>query len=287
MNEQSTAELEREAEAIRSRVADTAESLKAKLTPGQIIDELTSVFSGSGGTEALSNLKLQVQDNPLPLVLVGTGLAWLMFGKGVHSAEQIRDTSQAYVYGDWRDTPSRTGEANDSASDLASTGADMLSAMADKASSVAESASEMVSSVGETVRGTAKDLKRKTGDAGQVMQGGMQTILAQDPFVLAALGVALGTAIGAALPRTEVEDQTLGAMGDKLRTAGAETLEAGLEQATEVAEHALDAAKEEADRQGLTPPHSSATVSERVSSVVGSAAAAAEEALREHNKQEE
>ena len=82
MNEQSTAELEREAEAIRSRVADTAESLKAKLTPGQIIDELTSVFSGSGGTEALSNLKLQVQDNPLPLVLVGTGLAWLMFGKG-------------------------------------------------------------------------------------------------------------------------------------------------------------------------------------------------------------
>ena len=182
-------------------MADTAESLKAKLTPGQIIDELTSVFSGSGGTEALSNLKLQVQDNPLPLVLVGTGLAWLMFGKGIRSAEQIPETSQAYVYGDWRDTPSRTGEAN--ADDLASTGADMLSAMADKASSVAEGASEMVSSVGETVRGTAKDLKRKTGDAGQVMQGGMQTILAQDPFVLAALGVALGTAIGAALPRTE------------------------------------------------------------------------------------
>ena len=179
------------------------------------------------------------------------------------------------------------GPARPTADDLASTGADMLSAMADKASSVAESASGIVSSVGETVRGTAKDLKRKTGDAGQVMQGGMQTILAQDPFVLAALGVALGTAIGAALPRTEVEDQTLGAMGDKLRTAGADTLEAGLEQATEVAEHALDAAKEEADRQGLTPPDSSATVSERVSSVVGSAAAAAEEALRERNKQEE
>ena len=129
----------------------------------------------------------------------------------------------------------------------------MLSAMADKASSVAEGASEMVSSVGETVRGTAKDLKRKTGDAGQVMQGGMQTILAQDPFVLAALGVALGTAIGAALPRTELEDETLGAMGDQLRTAAGETLTAGVEQATEAAEHAFDAAKEEADRQGLMP----------------------------------
>ena len=63
----------------------------------------------------------------------------------------------------------------------------------------------------------------------------------RDPFVLAALGVALGTAIGAALPRTELEDETLGAMGDELRTAAGETLTAGVEQATEAAERALDA----------------------------------------------
>ena len=128
-----------------------------------------------------------------------------------------------------------------------------MSVMSDKASSVAEGAADMVSSIGEAVRGTAKDLKRKAGDSGQVMQGGFQTILAQDPFVLAALGVALGTAIGAALPRTELEDETLGAMGDQLRTAAGETLTAGVEQATEAAEHAFDAAKEEADRQGLMP----------------------------------
>ena len=59
-----------------------------------------------------------------------------------------------------------------------------------------------------------------------------------------------------------------------------------MEQATEVAERAFDAAKEEADRQGLMPEDDTATVSERVSSVVGSAAAAAEEALRERDKEE-
>ena len=250
MNEQSAAELEHEAEAIRSRVADTAESLKAKLTPGQIIDELTSVFSGSGGSDALSNLKLQVQENPLPLVMVGTGLAWLMFGKGPNPAARQSEPDQAYVYGDWMETPGRRKAQSD---DDASVGEDMMSVMSDKASSVAEGAADMVSSIGEAVRGTAKDLQRKAGDSGQVMQGGFQTILAQDPFVLAALGVALGTAIGAALPRTELEDETLGAMGDQLRTAAGETLTAGVEQATEAAERAFDAAKEEADRQGLVP----------------------------------
>ena len=283
MNEQSAAELEHEAEAIRSRVADTAESLKAKLTPGQIIDELTSVFSGSGGSEALSNLKLQVQENPLPLVMVGTGLAWLMFGKGPNpAARQSEPDQQAYVYGDWMETPGRRKARSD---DDASIGEDMMSVMSDKASSVADGAADMVSSIGEAVRGTARDLQRKAGDSGQVMQGGFQTILAQDPFVLAALGVALGTAIGAALPRTELEDETLGAMGDQLRTAAGETLTAGVEQATEAAERAFDAAKEEADRQGLMPEDDTATVSERVSSVVGSAAAAAEEALRERDKE--
>jgi hypothetical protein len=281
MNEQSAAELEHEAEAIRSRVADTAESLKAKLTPGQIIDELTSVFSGSGGSEALSNLKLQVQENPLPLVMVGTGLAWLMFGKGPDQAARQSDPDQAYLYGDWREAPGRKARSDDDTS----IGENMMSAMSDKASSVAESAAGMVSSVGEAVRGTAKDLRRKAGDSGQLMQGGIQTILAQDPFVLAAFGVALGTAIGAALPRTELEDETLGAMGDQLRTAAGETLTAGMEQATEAAERAFDAAKKEADRQGLMPDET-ATVSERVSSVVGSAAAAAEEALRERDEKE-
>src|SRR5262245_43421698 len=101
MNEQSAVELEHEAESLRSQVADTAESLKAKFTPGQIIDELTSVFRGTGGTEMLSNLKLQVQENPLPIVLVGTGLAWLMLGKPPGAGQQTSETNESYVYGDW------------------------------------------------------------------------------------------------------------------------------------------------------------------------------------------
>jgi len=281
MNEQSAVELEHEAEALRSQVADTAESLKAKLTPGQIIDELTSVFRGSGGAETLSNLKLQVQENPLPIVLVGTGLAWLMLGKAAGSGEQDSERNQSYLYGDWRDTPGQAGGDN---SDVTEAGADFAASISDTASSVAAGAADMASSVGEAVTGTAHGLKRKGADADRMMRSGVQAILDQDPFILAALGVALGTAIGAALPATEFEGEQLGSFGDRVRQMGEEGLAAGLDEAREVAERAFEAGKEEADRQGLMPSGDGGTLAEKVSNVVGSATAAAQEALRDQDE---
>ena len=80
MTDKSASELEREAERARAQVADTAESIRDKMSPGQLMDEFTSYFSGGDGSVALRNLGSQVRDNPLPIVLVGAGLAWLMLG---------------------------------------------------------------------------------------------------------------------------------------------------------------------------------------------------------------
>ena len=80
MTDKSASELEREAERARAQVADTAESIRDKMSPGQLMDEFTGYFSGGDGSVALRNLGSQVRDNPLPIVLVGAGLAWLMLG---------------------------------------------------------------------------------------------------------------------------------------------------------------------------------------------------------------
>ena len=82
MNGRSSAELERDAEVARANVAETADAIRSKMTPGQLIDEFTGMFSGGDGQAALSTLKDQIRDNPLPLTLVGAGLAWLMLGPG-------------------------------------------------------------------------------------------------------------------------------------------------------------------------------------------------------------
>ncbi|MBS9719313.1 DUF3618 domain-containing protein [Tianweitania sp. BSSL-BM11] len=101
---ESTSSLEREAEETRARIADTAETLRSKMTPGQMVDEVASVFRGGDGETALVNLKNQVRDNPLPLALVGAGLAWLALGKGTSvSTASLRGNEHA----DYRDYPAR------------------------------------------------------------------------------------------------------------------------------------------------------------------------------------
>ena len=97
MNDQSTAELERDAEIARAKVAQTAESIRSRMTPGQLIDEFTGVFSGGDGMAALGNLKTQIRDNPLPLTLIGTGLAWLVLGQGPGGAAPPRGASTSGV----------------------------------------------------------------------------------------------------------------------------------------------------------------------------------------------
>jgi len=78
----STREIERDVERTRSDIEDTVEALRDKMSIGQIVDEAAHYFRDSGGTEALSNFAAQARANPMPLALVGIGLAWLMSGRG-------------------------------------------------------------------------------------------------------------------------------------------------------------------------------------------------------------
>lgn len=295
MTDKSAAELEREAEAARARVANTAESLRSKMTPGQMIDEMTGMLSGGDGSAALNNLKAQVRDNPLPLTLVGAGLAWLMFGQG---ASHSRDVGTRYAAGDrygtgdygsregWEgDYPSSDADLGDYSS-AGRGGGSITGKVTGAASSAMEMASEAADSVGQTFAGARESLAGSThGFAGSARGMGAQArhaaedMFEREPLVLAALGLTIGTAIGAMLPHTRIEDETLGKYGRKLRQTGEDLYEKGMEEAKDVAAEAYGAAKQEADRQGLTGD-SEATVADRVSEVFKSAAERTEESVR-------
>lgn len=73
----SAADLQREVDAQRSKVESTIDEIQAKLSPGQLVDELLAYTKGGGG-EFVSTLQRQVTANPLPVALLGVSLAWLM-----------------------------------------------------------------------------------------------------------------------------------------------------------------------------------------------------------------
>ncbi|MGH6901392.1 MAG: DUF3618 domain-containing protein, partial [Geminicoccaceae bacterium] len=74
----SAEEVEREVQASRAEVEETLEAIQQRLSPGQLFDQAVDYMRGSGGNEFLHNLGATVRDNPVPVVLMSTGLAWLM-----------------------------------------------------------------------------------------------------------------------------------------------------------------------------------------------------------------
>jgi hypothetical protein len=62
-------------------VEGTLEAIQERLSPGQIFDQAVAYLRSSGGNEFLHNFGATVRDNPVPVALLGTGLAWLMLSR--------------------------------------------------------------------------------------------------------------------------------------------------------------------------------------------------------------
>ena len=317
-----TDRLAREAEDSRSSLDATLDSLKGKLSPGQMVDKfMTYAREGQGG-EMLHNLNRQVRDNPLALGLIGAGAAWLLLGPGARASSHRSETdrsdgryssslgesagtngvaaragSQADASPGLADRARSAGGAlSEGARSAASGVADRVSGAASAVSSGASAASDSATRLGHDARdalshaGTstyrsAAHLGEQASSYGRYAQRSLLDTLQKEPLILGAVALAVGAAIGAALPSTRVEDEWLGETRDRLRD---DALERGRDMAGAVetaAAKAYDAGSAEAENKGLKPSGGEGeTIAEKVSSVAKAAAGAAKEELRSGDK---
>ena len=223
---ESTSSLEREAEETRARIADTAETLRAKMTPGQMVDEFTSIFRGGDTQTALVNLKNQVRDNPLPLALVGAGLAWLAIGKGTSvSTSSFRD----YDRDDYRDYPARGYPAAGYESDDRDFGDTYGDTYGDTGSAYAGST---YGATGSTYRGGSSDYEAGSSPSDN------------GPGVLSR---AADAASGAWDSATGAVSDAASAVGETLSGVGSSTARAGSRAARGAADYGSRAARGAAD----------------------------------------
>lgn len=266
MNEQSSAELEREAERVRARVADTAETIKSRLSAGQLIDEFTGMFSSRSGSGTLGSMTDHVRDNPVAVALVATGLAWLALGptrsdwvaKGMARETRVK-----------RSGKSMASAATDAATSAKDRVTEAGASAADKISKAASSSADYVENMSEATSDYLRQAGRSASD-----------LFEKEPLILAGLGLALGTAIGAMLPVSRFEQEEFGEEAEHLRQQAEDAVMKGVEEVKDVAGRAYEAMTEEADRQGLKPA-GAATLVDRASEVVKSTAEATEEAIQE------
>ena len=265
----SSEDVEREVEAAREDLDRTVEALKDKMTPGQLIDELSRTFKGGGAGELMGNLGVQVRENPMALAMIGAGMAWLMMGQSDRAAT---DTA-AGVYQTNSDlgvtpaTSAATGDISDAVGNLKAKVGEVAGGVRDAASGAADHAAQGL-----------HDLGAQASSAGRKAVRSFEDILQQEPLIFGALGLAAGVALGAAFPSTELEDKTFGAARDNLVDAGEKKL-ADVGQALNASGHAaFEAVKGEADRQGLAA-EGQATLVEKAESVIRSGVDAARDEL--------
>lgn len=282
----SPSQLERDAERVRSEIADTAEQLREKMTPGQLMDQMVDYLKDGDANRLLVNLKHQVRDNPLALALVGGGLAWLMMGSG--PSHSVQASHPRRPNGGIRTEPgtaattrpsmgTATAPAGPATSKHSSTGQvagafaggvsgarEAVSSASDKVKGAAESAHEAADSARDAMNRGMHDLRDYAADgiselehAGAQMaeraRAGFADALEREPLVIGALGVAVGAAIGAMLPPTRAEREYLGPAAARAREGAEAALHEGTDRAKHAASDAYAAAREEADRQGLVP----------------------------------
>lgn len=111
--QKSAAEIEREVEGTRARLTGTIEELKERVSPNNLMDQAVDYLRGSGGQEFISNLGTSVRQNPLPILLIGAGIGWLMM-----SGNRSRDYESA---GRLPPAPRRTSVGSSSMQDYEGT----------------------------------------------------------------------------------------------------------------------------------------------------------------------
>lgn len=221
--------LEHEIDQQRASISSLVDALESKLTPGQLFDQALSYTKGNGG-EFFQNLGTTVKNNPIPTVLASLSLAWLAMNQNrpiaparVSTGPTLMDRASAVA--------SKVGDAVDGAKDQLRSAADSVtarttavkdsvtshaSAVKDSATTWRDGAGDRLSDGSDQLNRNMHDLTHQAKQAGAQAKGQFQYMLKEQPLVLAAVGLALGAAFGAALPVTRQENRLLGKTSDSL-----------------------------------------------------------------------
>jgi hypothetical protein len=93
--ESQSEQFEREAEETRWRLVGTFEELRDRMTPGRVVDQVVDYTRDGPAAEFLRNLKREARENPMPLVLIGIGIAWLMLASSRTSRAAIASAADS------------------------------------------------------------------------------------------------------------------------------------------------------------------------------------------------
>lgn len=268
-------QLQRDIDRTRADMDETLETIKQRLSPGELLDQALHYFRHSGPSQFTSNLGDTVKENPVPVSLIGVGIAWLMMGGSRGSGTSQTSTATGNV-------GSRMGETTGRAAGKAG---QVAQGARERTGEARARMGEMAHGAQEQLGETTERLRSQTRDQAARAKTTFDYLLSEQPLILGALGLALGAALGTGLPPTRREDELLGETRDEYVHRAREAGEEQLEKAKHVAAAAGEASKEQAKREGTTSESADQRLREAGDKAERVTQAARQAAKEEANKQ--
>lgn len=259
-------EIASDVERTRADLSQTIDAIQSKLTPGQMMDQAFNYMRTSLPADFGSNLGNAVRNNPVPVALVGIGLAWLA-ASGQNPRYPMRRHGVYEGEGDYASASGTEMEGGDSQAEgsmhkAASQVSETKQRLAGKASELGHRISEKTSALtgrarhaGSRMHDSADSARARMGELSHRSQeryyrtrDNFSRMVDEQPLMLGVLGMALGAALGAAFPTTRREDELMGRTRDDMLERAKETGRQQAETLKESARHVADTTRQEADR---------------------------------------
>lgn len=271
-----SAELEREVEDARGRIDQTVEALKDKMQPREMMDEATRILGGASN-KVLTTAVDQLRENPIPIALIGLGVAWLAISQTRRSPTQSgRYHTSAYypTYEGYDEEETLRAKVKAKAEAAKAKLADGADKAKSKLADVQHQAADGVSDIRDKAGEYAHLAQEKAGEYSRAAKQRFDDTLDSEPLVIGAIGLAVGAAIGASLPSTPVERRYIGPARDKV----ADRAKASIDEVRTVAERAYGQVKDELHRQ-TGPAGEGSTLREKAAAIAEAGAKSVKEEL--------
>jgi ElaB/YqjD/DUF883 family membrane-anchored ribosome-binding protein len=246
-------------------VADAKEQIR-EATIGKVQDMASNVRDSAA--DAGYTIMDTVRQNPLPSVMAGAGLAWLLYKsmsmgparrprRGVYRTQPY-DYGYGYNYDPYtgRRMTANQGTTNytsDPASspNLSDRASQTAGQIRDKASDMASTVQDKMGDLADTVQDRASDL----GDTVQQQAGQARDWLQEawndNPLIFTAGAAIVGLGLGLLIKESDQENRIMGQARDQLAQRTQNAAQDTGQKVQQVAQRAADAAKDEAKHQGL------------------------------------
>lgn len=265
-----TEHLKAQIEETRSQMGDTIDAIQERLSFSNISDQVSDrvnhaietakntaydatigkavTFMKNMGDGISDNTMVKTaKNNPFPLALIGIGtglLAYNMMKPRQHrSFDGRREWSADKTYPEpVRNEPSMLKSTQDKLGNVADSVSNAASTAYATASDTVNSAYDSVSSKMSDAYSSAGDMAHraydKAGELGHYTQQQYEHYMDENPLAVGAIALAVGAAIGLAIPSTRYENEMMGETRDRLMEQAQTTANEYIDKAKNVAQEA-------------------------------------------------